>query len=87
MKKHLRLISAILCFAVVAGVLFVGEIEAKATWLPAKIEQQYDLGTIFTVPQREMSVDGQQAEVTAVVRLPDGTVTSRQEFALNDAGK
>ncbi len=87
MKKHLRLISAILCFAVVAGVLFVGEIEAKATWLPAKIEQQYDLGTIFTVPQREMNVDGQQAEVTAVVRLPDGTVTSRQEFALNDAGK
>lgn len=86
MKQHRKILLALLSIAMVCSLFVVG-ISAESGWLPENVDEQYDLGSVFIVPTRSIHVDGQTVQASAVVHLPDGTVTSRDVITLSEVGR
>lgn len=88
MKKIAKIEAILLCLALILGMCVTGyEVQAKASWTDSKIEEEYEIFSEFTVPQRQLTVGKKKADAQAVVTLPDGTSTKADTIKLKSAGQ
>ena len=93
MRKHWRItaVAAVLVLALAVG--FVPLIhrgnttaDAAAEWSDSGIQAEYGYGTVFTLPQRTVTVDGTSAAATTVLQFPDGSATRAASVTLGMSG-
>lgn len=87
MKRFVKIGATVLSLALVLGIgCTVYNVYAKASWTESQIEEEYELLSEFTVPEREVIVNGEQVKAQAVVQMPDGTATKADTVKLKTAG-
>lgn len=93
MRKHWRItaVAAVLVLALAVG--FVPLIrsgntaaEAAAEWSDSGIQSEYGYGTVLTLPQRTVTVDGETAAAVTVLQFPDGSATRATTATLGMSG-
>ncbi len=57
-----------------------------AVWSKVELEETYRYGQTLQIPERQVSLDGNEAAVTAVLTYPDGTATLKPEAVLDMVG-
>ena len=88
-KKIFLLVGSLLCIAggsLFAGAYISGKAASEAVWQESTIEASYAYGTVFSLPQRSINVNGTDHEAKVSLKMPDGTVTTKSTVALNDGG-
>lgn len=87
MKKCKRIGAFFLSLTLAAGMLGTAyHVQAQVSWSETKIEDEYALLSEFSVPKRQLTVEGQQVDAEAVVTMPDGTSTKAETVKLKTAG-
>ncbi len=82
----LRVLLAVLCAVMALGGTATLALANQATWSGEEIAEEYDYGTVFTVPERTLTVGGSSAAATHTVILPDGTSTLKSKLTLSMSG-
>lgn len=59
----------------------------QQTWSDAAIQATYNYRDVFTIPTRTVTVEDHEAEATATLEFPDGTVTRQTQVRLDQTGK
>ena len=92
MRKN-KLLFSVLIFAFAVSlfaVLFTFSKSVNASGVPvwgkADIEESYEYGSTFTLPERKITVGGKYGKVTTLLRYPDGTETKEATAKLDEAG-
>ena len=88
-KKMFLLVGSLLCIAggsLFAGAYIFGKAASEAVWQESTIEASYAYGTVFSLPQRSINVNGTDYAAKVSLKMPDGTVTTKSTVALNDGG-
>ncbi|MBQ2986409.1 MAG: hypothetical protein IJE23_02885 [Tyzzerella sp.] len=87
MKRFVKIGGAVLSMALILGIgCTVYNVYAKTSWTESQIEAEYEILSEFTVPEREVIVNGKQVKAKAVVQMPDGTATKEDTVKLKTAG-
>ena len=87
MKRFVKIGAAVMSLALVLSIgCTVYNVYAKTTWTESQIKEEYELLAEFTVPEREVIVNGKQVKANAVVQLPDGTATKADTVKLKTPG-
>lgn len=93
MRKHWRItaVAAVLVLALAVG--FVPLIrsgnttaDAAAEWSDSGIQDEYGYGTVFTLPERTVTADGETAVAVTVLQFPDGSATRAATATLGMSG-
>lgn len=92
MRKHkIILLGFIAAFAVslIAGVATLGSsvnASGAPAWGSVTVEESYEYGSTFSLPERKIVVGGKYGKVTTLLRYPDGTETKEPSVKLDEAG-
>ena len=92
MRKHrLILFGLVAAFAIslFAGLFTLNKnVNASGVpvWGKVEIEESYEYGSMFAIPERKVVVGGKYGKVTALLRYPDGTETKEATAKLDEAG-
>lgn len=88
MKRFVKIGITVISLALVLGIgCMMYNVYAKTTWTESTIKEEYELLAEFTVPERNVIVNGEQVKADAIVQMPDGTATKMQTVKLKTAGK
>ena len=61
--------------------------QTGASWSEITLEEEYGFGTEFTIPQRQITIDGATVSATATLEYPKGNATTLQNITLNEGGE
>lgn len=91
MIKKLRTaaLSVLVCSAAAAAVGFSGlgkQVSYAEVWEASAIEKTYEMGSVFRIPERTVSVGGNTATASALLVCPDQTATAAASVVLDQAG-
>lgn len=91
MNKKRRIGGAVLAclcgFAAAAGFAVAGRTASgEAAFEPVSFDETYELGTVLSVPEAKVNVDGESHVAVPVVYYPDGTAYLKDEATLDQAG-
>lgn len=90
MIKIRRIGAFLCCFALVlclSNHFGLISARAEAKWDTAPIDEEYDIGDTFYVPQRTFTVDGAEVDSQSMVIAPDGTASKKTEIKLDRVGQ
>lgn len=92
MRKHrLILFGLVAAFALslFAGLFTLNKsvnASGVSVWGKVSVEESYEYGSTFTLPERKITVGGKYGKVTTLLRYPDGTETKEATAKLDEAG-
>lgn len=87
MKRIMRIGVVVLSLVLAFGIgCTVYNVYAKASWTESQIKDEYELLSEFTVPERNVIVNGKEVKAKAVVQTPEGTATKAKTVKLKTAG-
>lgn len=61
-------------------------VNAEAEWAAVDISESYPINSEFTIPEREVTVNGETVRVSGVLVYPDGTATLMSPSVLDQTG-
>lgn len=79
------ILSAVMSLSVFCGI-YALKTYAKEEWGSVSIESAYDFGSVFKVPQREVTIGGERVTATHTITYPDGKTTTEKSITLNEMG-
>ena len=88
-KNRLLLIPCLVAvgaLSLTAGYGIVSSANSPEGWSEYTIQEEYSYNSIFSVEERTFTVDGEAYKATAVVCYPDGSVSAKEQVALNQVG-
>ncbi len=83
----LRRILTVLCVLALLSTALVIAFADQPVWSSVEIEEEYEYGSTFSVPERKVTVNGKTQTATSTVILPDGSSTVKTELTLNVSGR
>lgn len=82
MKKILIFTVLLVCIVTFGVIAY-----AQEQWSNPGFEQEYEIGTVVSIPQVTLGIGGEKATADAVVYCPDGQVTTEKKITLDVAGQ
>ncbi len=85
-KLWLKTLLLVLCCALAVMTAAIPVLAKQTAMSGVTIENEYEFGTVFTVPERTVTAGGETVPMTHTVVYPDGTSTLKSEITLNMSG-
>ncbi len=82
----MRVLLVTLCTVLAFSAVVTVALANQPTWSDVTIAQEYDFGSVFTVPERTVTVGGTTVSASHTVMYPDGTSTLKSKITLNMSG-
>ncbi len=82
----MRALLVTLCAVLVLSTVTTLVLANQPQWSNVDIKEEYDFGTVFTVPERTVTVGATSVQATHTVIYPDGTSTLNSKITLNISG-
>ncbi len=82
----LRRILTVLCVLVLLSTALVIAFADQPVWSSVEIEEEYEYGSTFSVPERKVTVNGKTQTASHTVVYPDGTATLKSNIPLTVSG-